>query len=365
MVKNINKKDKLSFNELFRCVEQEIAEQEARERKEKVARIIKPVLLNACKDDKVDVVREFLGFGEIFFKITDYKRRSALHIAARHGSAEVVKEILSSVKAPDLRSFDKNEYTPLMLACKYGHYATVVFFLEKIASYARSENYLVYKGAECLYVGQFDNSTPLEIAYGKMKSQTIGSKKLDYEKIVKALSEQIFFDACKNCCEEKMRYYSQYDLNLGELRRDGNTLLHAVMHAYSDSRDILKLLLKDKTIVEAINVKDVNGQTALHMACKNGDYEAIDLLISDGADPRVIDNKGSSPIQLLPKLSDEATAEARKINKMLSQDVSNPLLPLFETLSEGKQRSSSFSIDRRCPNASGVLPRSRSNSLTG
>jgi len=58
--------------------------------------------------------------------------------------------------------------------------------------------------------------------------------------------------------------------------------------------DIVDVLLKDGA---NINLKNIDGQTALHIAVDNKDYKIINLLLNNNANHNIKDNKGNSPLK--------------------------------------------------------------------
>lgn len=62
---------------------------------------------------------------------------------------------------------------------------------------------------------------------------------------------------------------------------------------FTSFKDRLKNL---KTV--AVNIRDVNGQTPLHLACFAGDCKIVQLLMSSGADKSIKDQSGKSPLDL-------------------------------------------------------------------
>jgi ankyrin repeat protein len=71
------------------------------------------------------------------------------------------------------------------------------------------------------------------------------------------------------------------------------------------------LIWPDKNkFVQLVNVTDTNiktsfGYTALMLASRNNDLEAIELLINAGADPYILNNEGEDFYDLLPAASQE------------------------------------------------------------
>jgi ankyrin repeat protein len=74
---------------------------------------------------------------------------------------------------------------------------------------------------------------------------------------------------------------------------DGRTPLHFA--AREGHLGFLDFFLDRKA---QINIKDASGATALHEAARTGNIEAMELLLSRGADPNAQDAKGNSPLHL-------------------------------------------------------------------
>ena len=70
------------------------------------------------------------------------------------------------------------------------------------------------------------------------------------------------------------------------------TLIHAAVT--SQSSEVLRFFLNKGSI--SLNTQDNEGDTALHLAAKNGYYEAMDMLLEKGADDTI---KNEPPFHLL------------------------------------------------------------------
>lgn len=75
----------------------------------------------------------------------------------------------------------------------------------------------------------------------------------------------------------------------------GNTLLHISIEHHKN--DALKFLISTGAF-KHLNHINVHGQTPLHMAAMNGNFEAFSLLIEHQADPRILDSKHRSVLLL-------------------------------------------------------------------
>jgi ankyrin repeat protein len=76
-------------------------------------------------------------------------------------------------------------------------------------------------------------------------------------------------------------------------QKQGFTPLHAAIH--KDLDDIAALLIKDSDV----NAKDKYGKTALHVACEKAKIGLIQILLANGADPRIITKRGDTVYHIL------------------------------------------------------------------
>lgn len=60
-------------------------------------------------------------------------------------------------------------------------------------------------------------------------------------------------------------------------------------------------LLQDSTIRSHINARSTQGQTALHIACENGDDDIVSALLSTRPNTSASDSAGKTPIQVCVK----------------------------------------------------------------
>nr|CAB3264924.1 85/88 kDa calcium-independent phospholipase A2-like [Phallusia mammillata] len=74
------------------------------------------------------------------------------------------------------------------------------------------------------------------------------------------------------------------DVSLKKCDDEGNTAIHVTVN--NGSLDILELLC-DHASTENINILNVAGESALHIACKQNRFEACKILLKHGADPMV------------------------------------------------------------------------------
>lgn len=83
----------------------------------------------------------------------------------------------------------------------------------------------------------------------------------------------------------------------------GNTCLHAIFkfnpYFYPTDEDSLEVTTILKELVKYgcdVNIKNRNGQTALHYAAYSGLPEQVKILLESGADPSIVDHIGRTPL---------------------------------------------------------------------
>lgn len=125
----------------------------------------------------------------------------------------------------------------------------------------------------------------------------------------------------------------------------GITLLHSA--AFKGSAEIMRFLLqvvKDyKNYVNSVSDKSEGGMTPLHVSCKEGHVECVDLLIQYGAEimTRTTEEKiyhGSTPLHLVAKYGFLKVAEVliKKDREVLEQKNSDSWKPLHVAARFGK-----------------------------
>ncbi|KAJ6975876.1 transient receptor potential cation channel subfamily A member 1-like isoform X2 [Populus alba x Populus x berolinensis] len=112
----------------------------------------------ACKNDSVDVVKEFLKITPYPKEFLNEKGQNILHVAAENGQGNVVRYILENdqkIVEPLLNEMDEDGNTPLHLAARHGQ-STAAFVLVRDK---RVENLIVNN----------ENFTPYDVAKQQSK----------------------------------------------------------------------------------------------------------------------------------------------------------------------------------------------------
>jgi len=86
---------------------------------------------------------------------------------------------------------------------------------------------------------------------------------------------------------------SQY-FNEDKLNEDSSKKL--IVACSNAKRDDVEKMLEREDIRSAINVKNNMGETALHATATGGDHYIVQLLLDNGADPKISDRQGRTPL---------------------------------------------------------------------
>lgn len=136
--------------------------------------------------------------------------------------------------------------------------------------------------------------------------------------------------ACLNHKFELVKELINKGININKQDADGQTALYLAKNSeiikillaagadpdlqekyagYTALMDTLVWPYKNKFLqlvnVTNANIKTIFGYTALMLASRNNDLEAIELLINAGADPYILNNEGEDFYDLLPQASQE------------------------------------------------------------
>lgn len=277
---------------------------------------------------QIDVVAVLLEQG------ADIDESGALHAAANRGQKEIAKLLLDRKANPNAK--DRNGMTPLGWAAIRGD--------EIIAEL------LLAKGAD---VSAKDRQGNSPIFWAGTNGQTKVAKLLLAHK---ANPDEGLWGAASGANPEVIEMLLEGNANIHMRGDGGKTLLHRAASSPRDSRVVVEALLKHKADIEAKddlgetplhkaaflinadistallankadpNTKNKDGATPLHLASGDGfwRYNAmpdvkprasrsqkaiVELLVKNGADPNLIDNKGKAPLDWALKSDNKDIAE--------------------------------------------------------
>ena len=249
-----------------------------------------------------------------------YSTFGPLYLATEGGKSKIVEYLLvSGVEADAIFGYDRK--TSLMLACKLGHEIIVELLLKHganpNATDASNRNTPLFYLAEssCLQnerivellsnyganvnVTNDKDETALDIALANFNQNNVAIELLKQFGIVNStdkLGRTALFKLCTfsnhNSIEAIKMLVQDFKADLNIRSRDGWTPLMAACDSGCDNL-ILEMVLGNQENINAINNY---GDSALILACRRANLKTVQFLLDRGADTRILNNKGHSPV---------------------------------------------------------------------
>ena len=220
----------------------------------------------AVRNGDIQAVKLLVGCGADINELNE-KGQTPLHTAA--GGLKECRELCSILIAHKAKidAVDKDGNQPLHLACERGRIQTSLLLLSKGAN-ANSLN--------------ADGQTPLHAAAGGLKDFCeLCSILLKHKAKIDAVDKdgnQPLHLACK-----------QSNFLTGNL-----LLTHGADVNFLNKQQRSPLDLANESILKSSRISD--GDHALHIAVRNGDIQAVKLLVGCGADVNELNEKGQTPL---------------------------------------------------------------------
>ncbi|KAL5250180.1 hypothetical protein ACHWQZ_G016042 [Mnemiopsis leidyi] len=315
-----------------------------------IEKSILPILLcSYAKHGFVKKIKELIALGADL-NASDYDGRCALHLACAENREELVHLLLKH--QADLHQTDNFQNNALSSALLHGHYKLAKYIFKKGGRLrlkkSRISSMLCYMVAyddlnrlkiwlECgadPNSSDYDNRTPLHIAYSKKNDKIIaflkryaprkevedrwGKKPSEcYGKTVQDLQPVKDVKKKIDHMAEIMRNRHQHanrvrqsmkidpaildDIIRHIMRTDDKDKIMALLPSLvcemvaMKERDIMNVLIKENVIID-LNIADYDLRTPLHIACAAGDIAAVKTLCWNNANINAIDRFGHSPL---------------------------------------------------------------------
>lgn len=203
------------------------------------------------------MIEKLLSQSKELISAEDNEGRYPLHFAAGYSNTNIIQKLLSA--GADKTCLDNDELTPVMWACHFDKYENV-------------ELILGIKG---------DDDMRFEVIDTEVKDQDTNGHSLIHWSVSGSNNKECF----------KMLFSEQY---FGLVDNNGKTVLHTMAEKGACYAAEEYFAMVESPNVEALDYKD---RTALHYACMCGHGEVVDILLSHGASPDVIDKQGLTPYE--------------------------------------------------------------------
>ncbi|ORX44704.1 ankyrin [Piromyces finnis] len=253
-------------------------------------------LLLACENDYIHTARLLLQTNEVKMNHKNRNGDTELCLACQNNNPELVKLLLEYQSNINITN-DKS-YTPLHIAVLNDRIDTVRILLENQADVSAEDD---------------DGNTPFILAC-QNQNQEIMELLLEYHSDVHHKNKLYCTGLHYAKDQEMIRILLLNKANINEKNNKGDSLINILCYPKNKRNKKVKSTL-NYILDHGANINNVNNdnENALIIACKSGNLEIIDLLLSRSIDFNHINNNGDSALSLACKLQNLDI-----VNKLLS-----------------------------------------------
>ena len=234
----------------------------------------------ACKYNRTDLCQQLLERFDCN-SIAYLDEETPLHLACSNDNLELVKMVVENSGASFINTPDMYGDTPIFNACRNRN-------LEMI-------EYLLESNANPFYVNHITKQSPVHIASRMGQSGILeallstGRSSKELFSVAETTPVELAIE--NNHAEVIVLFLNKCKFNLNHLLKKScnQTLVHYA--AVSGHLEIAKLLLKLDSV--NWNAQDINGNTALHLACTENNVE-VGKLVAENCDSSVITAKNKN-----------------------------------------------------------------------
>uniref|UniRef100_A0A8W8JLN2 Uncharacterized protein n=1 Tax=Magallana gigas TaxID=29159 RepID=A0A8W8JLN2_MAGGI len=212
---------------------------------------------------------------------TDKMDRVPVHIAAERGHSAIVDLLVDKCKA-SISARTKDGSTLMHIASQYGHPDTALTFLKKGVPLHMPNK----SGAICLHTAAMRGHTNVVRALLSKGASVDAKTKDGYTALHLAVE-------CgkPQVVQMLLGYGAQVEFKGGKA---GETPLHIAART-RDGERCAEMLMKSGADVNAVRE---NGETAMHIAARNGQLKMLQALMEEGGDPTQQSKNGETPLHV-------------------------------------------------------------------
>ena len=245
-------------------------------------------LFIACENGHKDVAEYLLTHAECNQSVKNEVGNTMVHVASRNGHLKIVKFIIEtntvSIDPDELNDCDQ---TALHLACRNGHGLIIEYLLTR---------------AKCNpNLKDINGNTPLHVASGngylECVKSIIKTSSVSVDRNSKNINEQTALHLA--CGHADVTEYLLTCVKCNPSIQDsvGNTPLHVA--SYNGFLECVKLIIETSTVRINPNLTNINKQTAVHLATKNGHRNVVSYLLSQAkCNPNIKDCDGNALLHI-------------------------------------------------------------------
>ncbi|XP_065842029.1 serine/threonine-protein phosphatase 6 regulatory ankyrin repeat subunit B-like isoform X2 [Oscarella lobularis] len=270
--------------------------------------------LCAVSFDSEDCVLWLLEHAGIEVNLRNRNYQTALHLACSKGHSKVASALLE--RGADVEISDESGSTPFLCGCASGDKDTLVVLSKANCTMAATDKNGDSGLHLCAVFGSNSDEclawllehAGIEVNLRNRNGQTALHRacRNGHSKVASALLERgadveirdenswtPFLCGCASGNKATLVVLSKANCTKTATDKDGDSGLHLCAYFGSNSDECVVWLLEHSSI--EVNLRNRNGQTALHYACRNGLSKVASALLERGADVEISDVDGRTP----------------------------------------------------------------------
>uniref|UniRef100_A0ABD2WCZ9 Poly [ADP-ribose] polymerase n=1 Tax=Trichogramma kaykai TaxID=54128 RepID=A0ABD2WCZ9_9HYME len=260
----------------------------------------KDELLEAARSGNEERLLQLLNPLNVNCHASDGRRSTPLHLAAGYNRSRIVQILLQN--GADVHAKDKGGLVPLHNACSYGHFEVTEALLKHGAAVNASDLWAFTplheaaskSRAEVCSLLLSEGADPTQLnCHGKSAIDVAPSLELQ-ERLAYEYKGHCLLDACKQAEITKLKKYLSVEVANFKHPYTGDTPLHcAVSSPYPKRKQIVEMLVRKNV---ALDEKNKDFLTPLHLATDHSHYDAMDILLAHGAKVDAVDGLGQTAL---------------------------------------------------------------------
>ena len=243
----------------------------------------------ACQRFAIDIL-QFFSSSTTFSEALSHKNNKGctpLHLIVRQSLSKAICALFSIA---DCDISDNNGNTPLHIACNAGHYLNVKYLTEELGCKPNKRN--------------SDGDLPLHVAAGCLLEMVkIVATSPELTNTCNKAGDTPLHIACRYKQTNSVRYLIKKmnaSTNVPNVRKE--CAIHSVCLLQEQSIELFESVVKH-TPPNVLVCKDIDGNTPLHLACKNGHFGIVVQLVQCyHCSTNIQNGYGETPLHIVCKL---------------------------------------------------------------
>ncbi|XP_076165189.1 tankyrase isoform X1 [Ptiloglossa arizonensis] len=258
----------------------------------------KDELLEAARSGNEERLLQLLNPLNVNCHASDGRRSTPLHLAAGYNRSRVVQILLQN--GADVHAKDKGGLVPLHNACSYGHFEVTEALLKHGAAVNASDLWAFTplheaaskSRAEVCSLLLSEGADPTQLNCHSKSAIDVAPTLELQERLAYEYKGHCLLDACRQADLTKLKKYLSQEVINFKHPYTGDTPLHcAVASPYPKRKQVIESLIRKNA---ALNEKNKDFLTPLHVATDHSYYDAMDVLLRHNAKVNALDGLGQT-----------------------------------------------------------------------